>query len=91
VTLKREIRPWEWAWETLMTSNVMWHTDYTSGFWGEVNPPTHLYHLLVFDIIEDEDTITEEHLKILYLLKKLNIIEYGTIYETIDCIRIKAK
>jgi hypothetical protein len=57
-----------------------------AGYWME-DTPSGNYYEFVFDILD----LPAKEYHLLVFLSKLSIIERGTIYETVESIRIKAK
>lgn len=64
-----------------------WEFGPAPDFWMEENPPSGSCHFYVIDT--EELRYPYPTLYILKLLSSLGVIDYGTIYEQIDCIRIK--
>lgn len=58
-------------------------------FWMEENTPPGDFWCYVFDAAEPP--MNKELHGLLRILTLLDIVQYGTIYETIDCIRIKRR
>lgn len=65
-----------------------WERGEAPGFWMEDDPPSGTYDYYIYDEISG---LNEYRWAVLSLLSKLSIIEYGTIYESTDCIRIKVR
>jgi len=74
----------EVVWVLALKTN--WTLGEAHGYWGE-DIPSGMYHEYVIDSEESPLGLGS----LLQLLHKLNIIEYGTIYEQIESVRIKAK
>lgn len=66
-----------------------WKLGDAPGFWMEKNTPSGLFWYYTFDA--GEPPWSKERYQLINFLDWLGIIQYGTIYETIDCIRIRAR
>lgn len=64
-----------------------WDLGPAPDFWMEDNVPSGDYWSYVFD--SSEPPMSKERYSLLTLLSKLRVIEYGTVYEQIECIRIR--
>lgn len=64
-----------------------WIKGEAPAFWGEELTPSGAHYVHYIDT--QEVSFCKEKYDILMFLSKLRVLDYGTIYEQIDCIRIK--
>lgn len=69
----------------------MWVRGDAFGFWMEDDIPQGIHDNYVFDFHDWNDYDYNAKVRLFRLLSKLKVLDYGTIYESAEAVRIKVR